>query len=319
MAKTALITGIFGQDGAYLAHLLLLKGYNVFGLGRRSSIPKADNLIYLGIDQEVNTIYADMSDMSSLISAILISKPDEIYNLAAQSFVGASWNIPVETSMINAIGTLNLLEAIRKINKSVKFYQASTSELFGSSEPLQNEDTPFHPRSPYGVSKLFAHNMVINYRESFEMFNCNGILFNHESPLRGVEFVTRKISQTVAGIKKGYLNELRLGNIDVKRDWGFAGDYVRAMWLMLQQSLPDDYVIATGESHTVREFVEIAFNHVDLDYNKYVVIDPKLFRPAEINFLQGDAKKASLKLGWLPVITFEKLVKMMVDADLEKL
>ena len=313
--KRALITGITGQDGSYLAEHLLAHGYQVYGLRRRSSQLNYGCSEHLKDDIEF--IYADMTDMASLIRAIEKTQPDEVYNLAAQSFVQTSWEQPLLTSEVNGLGVANLLEAIRLIKPRAKFYQASTSEMFGKvQETPQSENTPFYPRSPYGIAKLYAHWMAINYRESYPMFTCSGILFNHESPRRGLEFVTRKISHTVAQIKYRQADKLRLGNMDAKRDWGFAGDYVKAMHLMLQQETPDDYVIATGETHTVREFVEQAFKYVGLNYKDYVLIDPQFMRPAEVEILLGDASKARNKLGWKPEINFEKLVCMMVEEDL---
>lgn len=317
---TAFITGITGQDGAYLAKFLLEKGYSVFGLVPRRSTVTTWRLDYLNITNEVNLIEGDLTDLSSLIRAMQLSSPDEVYNLGAQSFVGTSWEQPLLTSQITAIGVLNMLEAIRLTNKDAKFYQASTSEMFGLiQEQIQGENTPFHPRSPYGVSKLFGHWMTINYRESFNMFCSNGILFNHESPLRGIEFVTRKVTDGVARIKAGLSNELRLGNIDAKRDWGFAGDYVEAMWLMLQSSQPDDYVVATGVTTSVRDMCKIAFEHVGLNYEEFIVIDPTLYRPAEVDILIGNSTKAQTTLGWKPRTSLENLITMMVDADLKRL
>ena len=317
MAKSALITGITGQDGTYLSQLLLEKGYRVTGtLARRSS----DTLWRLresNVLGKISLIDADLLDLSSLIRAIETSEPDEVYNLAAQSFVGSSWKQPLLTSDITGIGCVRMLEAVRIVNPRIRFYQASSSEMFGKiQESVQSESTPFYPRSPYGVAKLMAHWATVNYRESFGMFACSGILFNHESPLRGIEFVTRKISDAVARIKLGYADELRLGNLDAQRDWGFAGDYVQAMWMMLQSDVPDDYVIATGKTSSVRDFCQLAFSHVGLDYKKYVVTDPDFFRPAEVDVLLGNSQKAKKTLGWEPQITLEGLVRMMVDADL---
>lgn len=317
MAKSALITGITGQDGTYLSQLLLEKGYRVTGtLARRSS----DTLWRLresNVLGKISLIDADLLDLSSLIRAIETSEPDEVYNLAAQSFVGSSWKQPLLTSDITGVGCVRMLEAVRIVNPRIRFYQASSSEMFGKiQESVQNESTPFYPRSPYGVAKLMAHWATVNYRESFGMFACSGILFNHESPLRGIEFVTRKISDAVARIKLGYADELRLGNLDAQRDWGFAGDYVQAMWMMLQSDVPDDYVIATGKTSSVRDFCQLAFSHVGLDYKKYVVTDPDFFRPAEVDVLLGNSQKAKKTLGWEPQITLEGLVRMMVDADL---
>ncbi|RDU37549.1 GDP-mannose 4,6-dehydratase [Neobacillus piezotolerans] len=315
--KKALITGITGQDGSYLAELLLERGYKVYGLVRRTSTPIMVNIEH--IKNDVELISGDLTDLSSLIRIVESIQPDEVYNLAAQSFVGSSWDQPVLTGHVTGLAVTNMLEAVRIAKPDVKFYQASSSEMFGKVvETPQKETTPFYPRSPYGVAKLYGHWITVNYRESFNMFACSGILFNHESPRRGVEFVTRKITDAVAKIKLGLANELRLGNLDAKRDWGFAGDYVKAMWLMLQQETPDDFVISTGETHTVQEFVEIAFNHVGLDWKDYVVIDPKFVRPAEVDLLLGDCSKAKEKLGWKLEVSFEQLVKIMVDCDLDK-
>ena len=317
--KNALITGITGQDGAYLAQLLLSKGYKVFGTMARRSTPTTWRLDYLGITNEVEIIEADMVDPTSLLRAVKESNPCEIYNLAAQSFVGTSWNQPIATAEITGLGVLNLLEAVRLTEPSIKMYQASTSEMFGLiQEDKQSESTPFYPRSPYGVSKLFGHWMTVNYRESFNMYACSGILFNHESPLRGIEFVTRKVTDAVARIKLGKQNKLLLGNIDAKRDWGFAGDYVEAMWLMLQQDYADDYVVATGETTTVRDMCKIAFEYVGLDYNNFVEIDPRFYRPAEVDVLLGNPEKANEKLGWKAKTSLESLIHMMVDADLDR-
>jgi GDPmannose 4,6-dehydratase len=316
MAKHALITGITGQDGSYLAELLLNKGYKVYGLRRRTSVPILENIAH--IQKEIEFIEGDLLDQGSLVHAIEYAQPDEVYNLAAQSFVGTSWGQPTLTGQVTAIGVTNMLEAVRIAKPDAKFYQASSSEMFGKVvEVPQKETTPFYPRSPYGVAKVYGHWITVNYRESFNLYACSGILFNHESPRRGLEFVTRKVTNAVARIKLGLQNELRLGNLDAKRDWGFAGDYVEAMWLMLQQEKPDDYVIATGETHTVQELVETAFNHVDLDWRDYVVIDPKFVRPAEVDLLLGDSTKAREKLGWEPKVNFTQLVAMMVDSDLE--
>lgn len=319
MTKKALITGVTGQDGSYLAELLLEKGYKVFGLRRRTSMPILDNIEHL--QHEIEFIEGDLLDQGSLINAIKESDPDEIYNLAAQSFVGTSWGQPVLTGQVTAMGVTNMLEATRLVKPQAKFYQASSSEMFGKvMEVPQKETTPFYPRSPYGVAKVYGHWITVNYRESFDMYACSGILFNHESPRRGVEFVTRKITDAVARIKLGQQKELRLGNLDAKRDWGFAKDYVECMWLMLQQDTPDDYVIATGETHSVREFCEIAFSHVGLNYEDYVVVDPKFYRAAEVDLLLGDPGKAVSTLGWQPQkTTFEELVKLMVDSDMERL
>ena len=318
--KKALITGITGQDGAYLAELLLQKGYAVFGLLARRSTSTVWRLEYLNILDRITLIEGDLTDMSSIIRALRESGADEVYNLGAQSFVATSWRQPVLTANATGLGALNILEAIRQFAPECKFYQASTSEMFGGmkTHPVQSEDTPFHPRSPYGVAKLFAHWSTINYRESFNLFGCCGILFNHESPLRGIEFVTRKVTDAVARIKLGRQKELHLGNIDVQRDWGFAGDYVKAMWLMLQQDEPDTYVIATGRTSTVREMCRLAFETVGLNYEDYIVIDPKFYRPAEVELLRGDPAKAKQKLGWEPETSLEKLMSMMVEADLKR-
>ncbi len=319
MSKTAIITGIFGQDGAYLAKLLLKKGYKVYGFMARRSTPVDWRLKELRIKNEIEYIEGDLTDLSSLIRAINIAKPDEFYNLGAQSFVGTSWKQPILTAQSTGLGVLNCLEAIRLSNSDIKFYQASTSEMFGLiQEPIQSEKTPFHPRSPYGVAKLFGHWMTINYRESFNIFGCCGILFNHESPLRGIEFVTRKVTDAVARIKLGCQKDLRLGNIDAKRDWGFAGDYVEAMWKMLQQDKPDDYVVATGRTTTVRDMCKIAFEYVGLNYEDYVVIDPKFYRPAEVDLLLGNPQKAKEILNWEAKTSLEDLIKMMVEADLRR-
>lgn len=318
--KNALITGITGQDGAYLAEFLLGKGYAVYGILPRRSTVSTWRLDYLGITDRVKIIDGDLTDLSSLIRAVQLSEPCEIYNLGAQSFVGISWEQPLLTSHVTGIGALNLLEAIRLTGLKARFYQASTSEMFGLiQEEVQSEKTPFHPRSPYGVAKLFSHWMTVNYRESFDMFCSNGILFNHESPLRGIDFVTRKVSDAVARIKLGLASELRLGNIDAKRDWGFAGDYVEAMWLMLQTSSPDDYVVATGVTTSVRDMCEIAFDCVGLRYEDHVVIDPTLYRPAEVDVLIGDSTKAQRDLGWRPKTSLRQLIEMMVSADLQRL
>ena len=321
MKKTALVTGILGQDGPYLAKLLLEKGYKVYGLTRRYSNPSFSNLEYLGVEKDVDYVEADLTDESSLINVIKNIRPDEVYNLAAQSFVGSSWQQAKLTTEVNAVGVLFLLNAIKFFSPTSKFYQASTSEMFGLSheDGIQDENTPFHPRSPYGVSKVYAYWMTVNFRESYNTFACNGILFNHESPLRGIQFVTRKITDAVAQIKLGLATELRLGNLDPKRDWGFAGDYVEAMYMMLQASEPDDYVVATGETHSVQEFVEKAFAAAGIeDWQKYVKIDPRYKRPAEVPRLQGKIDKAKSKLGWTPKVTFDELVTMMVKADIKR-
>lgn len=315
--KRALVTGITGQDGSYLAEFLLSKEYEVFGLVRRTSILNFERIKH--IQDRIKLISGDLLDQNSLMNAIKESNPDEVYNLASQSFVPASWKQPVFTGEATALGVARMLEAIRAVNLKIKFYQASSSEMFGKvKEVPQTEKTHFHPRSPYGVAKAYGHWITINYRESYNMFCCSGILFNHESPKRGLEFVTRKVTNTVAKIKLGLTNELRLGNLDAKRDWGFAGDYIKAMWLMLQQDEPDDYVISTGLTHSVKDLLQIAFDYVNLNWKDYVIVDPKFVRPAEVKLLLGDPSKARKKLGWKPRINFEELVRMMVDADLEK-
>lgn len=315
--KSALVTGITGQDGSYLAELLLEKGYKVYGIKRRTSDLNFGNVEHL--KNEIEFIYADMTDMSSLITAIQKSEPTEVYNLAAQSFVQTSWEQPNLTSQVDAIGVMNMLEAVRIAKPEARFYQASTSEMFGKVQEIpQKETTPFYPRSPYGVAKLYGHWITINYRESFDIYGCSGILFNHESPRRGLEFVTRKVTNAVAKIKNGLQSELRMGNLDSKRDWGFAGDYVKAMWLMLQQDKPEDFVVATGETHTIKDLLEVAFGCVGLNYEDYVVIDPKFIRPAEVELLLGSPAKAKEKLGWEPQVTFRQLIEMMVDADMVK-
>jgi GDPmannose 4,6-dehydratase len=314
--KTALITGITGQDGSYLAEFLLDKGYKVYGLTRRSSTTVTDRISH--ILDKIELVSADLFDQSSLLDAVTTSRPDEVYNLAAQSFVQTSWTQPVLTAEFTAVGVTKMLEAVRRGAPKARFYQASSSEMFGKVQAVpQSETTPFYPRSPYGVAKLYGHWITINYRESFNMHASSGILFNHESPRRGIEFVTRKITYHVAMIKHGLAQELRLGNLDARRDWGFAGDYVKAMWLMLQQETPDDYVISTDETHTVREFVELAFARADLDYKKYVKIDERFYRPAEVDLLIGDSTKSREKLNWVPATDFKTLVHMMVDADLK--
>ena len=314
--KTALITGINGQDGSYLAELLLSKGYRVTGIVRRSSTETQQRIEH--IRSKIEIYQADLLDQSSLAKVLADVQPDEVYNLAAMSFVPTSWQQPVLTAEFTAVGVTRVLEALRQSCPTAKFYQASSSEMYGKVlEVPQSENTPFYPRSPYGVAKAYGHYITVNYRESYNLFACSGILFNHESPRRGLEFVTRKITDAVAKIKLGLQSELRLGNLDSRRDWGFAGDYVRAMWLMLQQDTADDFVIGTGETHTVREFVEIAFNHVGLDHQKYVVVDPKFYRPAEVDLLLGDPTKAMKTLGWKPDVSFNQLVTMMVDADLK--
>jgi GDPmannose 4,6-dehydratase len=318
MAKRALITGITGQDGSYLAEVLLDKGYEVFGLVRRLSAANYWRVEHI-LDR-LTLIPGDLLDQLSLIRVLERAEPDEMYNLGAMSFVPASWDQPMLTAEFNSQGVTRVLEAIRVVNPAIKLYQASSSEMFGKVREIpQRETTPFYPRSPYGVSKVFAHYITVNYRESYGLFAVSGILFNHESPRRGLEFVTRKVTDAVARIKLGLARELRLGNLDAQRDWGFAGDYVRAMWLMLQQRAADDYVIATGESHSVRELVEIAFGHAGLSWQDYVKIDPAFLRPAEVDHLIGDASKAKAELGWTPTVSFDGLVRMMVDADLARL
>lgn len=318
MAKNALITGITGQDGSYLAELLYNKGYNVYGLVRRLSTPNTSRIDH--IINNVELLQGDLTDQSSLSEAMRIAQPDEVYNLAAQSFVGTSWNQPVHTGDVTGLGMVRVLEAVRHVVPHARVYQASSSEMFGKvQETPQTENTKFYPRSPYGVAKVYAYWTCVNYRESYDMHISNGILFNHESPRRGIEFVTRKITDSVARIYHGLESELRLGNLDAKRDWGFAGDYVDAMWRMLQQDKPGDYVIATGETHSVEEFVQEAFSIAGLDWKKYVVIDPKFVRPAEVQLLLGDSSKAKRELGWEPKVHFKELVKMMVEADLERL
>ena len=317
MAKRALITGITGQDGSYLAELLLEKRYEVFGMIRRSSAPNVSRIQHL-LDR-ITLKPADLLDQLSLLRLVDEVRPHEYYNLAAMSFVPASWDQPMLTGEFNAQGVTRTLDAIRRVDPSIRFYQASSSEMFGKVREMpQTELTPFYPRSPYGVSKVFGHYITVNYRESYELFAVSGILFNHESPRRGLEFVTRKVTDGVARIKLGLTDMLALGNLDAQRDWGFAGDYVRAMWTMLQQETADDYVIATGVSHSVGELVETAFRHAGLDWRKHVRLDPKLLRPAEVEHLVGDNSKARVQLGWAPTVDFTGLVKMMVDADLER-
>ena len=316
MTKSALITGITGQDGSYLAELLLEKGYKVYGLIRRTSMiidQRIEHLI-----NEVELLDGDLLDQLSLIKAVQTSKPDEVYNLAAQSFVQTSWQQPVLTGEYTALGVTKMLEAVRLVDRPVRFYQASSSEMFGKVvEVPQRETTPFYPRSPYGVAKVYGHWITVNYRESYNLHASSGILFNHESPRRGLEFVTRKITNSVARIKLGLQDELRLGNLDARRDWGFAGDYVKAMWLMLQQETPDDFVVATGETHAVREFLDLAFRHAGInDWEQYVKLDQRYFRPAEVDLLVGDPTKAREVLGWTPSVSFVDLVTMMVEADL---
>jgi GDPmannose 4,6-dehydratase len=318
MSKRAIITGITGQDGSYLADLLVEKGYRVVGVVRRSSAPNTERITHL-IDR-VELRPADLLDQLSLIRLIDDVRPHEFYNLGAMSFVPASWDQPLLTGEFNSMGVTRVLEAIRHVDRSIRLYQASSSEMFGKvREVPQTEQTPFHPRSPYGVSKVFGHYITVNYRESYGLFACSGILFNHESPRRGLEFVTRKVTDGVARIKLGLADSLALGNLDACRDWGFAGDYVRAMWLMLQQDKPDDYVVASGVAHSVRDLVEVAFGHAGLAWQEFVRTDPKLLRPAEVDHLIGDASKARTMLGWAPTVDFEGLVAMMVDADLVRL
>ncbi len=318
MAKRALITGITGQDGSYLAELLLEKGYEVFGLVRRTSTQRFSRISH--IQDHLRLISGDMLDQTSLQEALRESKAEEVYNLAAQSFVQTSWRQPVFTGDVTALGVTRLLDAIRHVNPEIRFYQASSSEIFGKVQEVpQRETTPLYPRSPYGVAKAYGHWITVNYRESYNMFAVSGILFNHESCRRGIEFVTRKVTYNVARIKLGMAKELRLGNLDSQRDWGFAGDYVRAMWLMLQQPTPDDYVVATGETHTVQKLVETAFSHVGLNWRDYVVQDPAFMRPAEVDLLVGDPSKAGRQLGWEPTVSFTELIQGMVEADLKLL
>lgn len=315
--KKALITGITGQDGSYLAELLLEKGYEVYGMVRRTSTQPYERIAHLMNDIEL--VQGDLLDQSSLTSLIRKIRPAEVYNLAAQSFVAVSWEQPVLTSESTGVGVARILEAIRSVDTTIKFYQASSSEMYGKVREIpQREETPFHPRSPYGVAKAYAYYLTLNYRESYNMFAVNGVLFNHESPRRGIEFVTRKVTDAVARIKLGLSKELRLGNLDSKRDWGYAGDYVEAMWLMLQHHTPEDFVIATGETHSVEELVNVAFSHAGLKWQDYVVIDPKFVRPAEVDLLIGDASKAKAVLGWKPKTSFESMVRLMVDSDIER-
>jgi GDPmannose 4,6-dehydratase len=318
MSKTALITGITGQDGSYLAEFLLSKGYRVCGLVRRSSTVNFERLCHL--QDRIELIPGDLLDQNSLISALQQAEPQEVYNLASQSFVPTSWNQPVLTGEFTALGVTRMLEAIRLVNPKIRFYQASSSEMFGMvRESPQNEKTPFYPRSPYGVAKLYGHWITVNYRESYGLFTCSGILFNHESPRRGLEFVTRKVSYGAARIKLCQQSKLKMGNLEAERDWGFAGDYVEAIWQMLQQEKPQDYVVATGTAHSVRRLLEIAFTHLGMDYRDYVETDPNFLRPAEVYHLLGDSAKARQELGWKPKVSFEGLVKMMVDEDLARL
>ena len=318
MTRRALITGITGQDGSYLAELLLDEGYEVIGMVRRSSTVTFERIAHL--QDRIATVPGDLLDQASLIDVLRTYRPDEVYNLAAQSFVQTSFGQPVLTGDVTALGVTRLLDAVRIVDPDIRFYQASSSEMFGKvAEVPQKESTPFHPRSPYGVAKVYGHWITVNYRESYGLHASSGILFNHESPRRGLEFVTRKISNAAAKIKLGQAEELRLGNLEAKRDWGFAGDYVRAMRLMLAQDSPDDYVVATGETHSVREFCEVAFGHLGLDWERFVVIDEAFYRPAEVDLLVGDAAKASTALGWQPEVGFQDLVTMMVDADMDLL
>jgi GDPmannose 4,6-dehydratase len=318
MPKKALITGITGQDGSYLAEFLLDKGYTVYGLVRRSSTINFERIAHL--QDKIELIPGDLLDQSSLLAALNKSEADEVYNLAAQSFVPTSWSQPVLTGEFTALGVTRILEAIRVVNPAIRFYQASSSEMFGMAEESpQNERTRFYPRSPYGVAKLYGHWITVNARESYNLFACSGILFNHESPRRGIEFVTRRVSHSVARIKLGLQKKLKMGNLDVERDWGFAGDYVRAMWLMLQQDVPDDYVIATGLTNSVRHLLDLAFTHVAMDYREHVEVDPNLLRPAEVYHLRGDYTKARQRLGWEPVVSFERLVASMVESDINLL
>lgn len=315
---TAIVTGVTGQDGSYLAEFLLGKGYTVVGMVRRSSTVTFGRIEH--IQDRLEIIQGDLHDQSSLVSLVEEYRPDEVYNLAAQSFVPTSWKQPVLTGEVTALGVTRILEAIRLVNPETRFYQASSSEMFGKvREVPQTEATPFYPRSPYGIAKVYGHWITVNYRESYDLFACSGILFNHESPRRGLEFVTRKISHGAARIKLGLANELRLGNLESHRDWGFAGDYVEAMWLMLQQETPDDFVVCTGKTHSVRDFCEAAFGHLGLDYRDYVAQDPRFYRPAEVDLLVGDPQKAEDQLGWKPQVSFQELVSMMVDADLKML
>jgi GDPmannose 4,6-dehydratase len=312
----ALITGITGQDGSYLAEFLLERGYDVVGMVRRTSTVTFDRIRQ--IQDRIAVVHGDLLDQVSLINILQEHRPQEVYNLAAQSFVPASFGQPVLTGEFTALGVTRVLDAIRTVDRSIRFYQASSSEMFGKVQAVpQRETTPFYPRSPYGVAKVYGHWITVNYRESYDLFACSGILFNHESPRRGLEFVTRKITHTVARIKLGLANELRLGNLEARRDWGYAPDYVRAMWMMLQHDRPDDYVVATGETHSVREFCQEAFGYVGLDWEKYVVVDPAYYRPAEVDLLVGDPGKAGRVLGWKPSVTFRDLVRVMLDADLE--
>lgn len=316
MAKRALITGITGQDGSYLAEFLLTQGYEVYGLVRRTSTLKYERIQH--IQDQIHIVPGDMSDQTSLTHALSDIQPEEVYNLAAQSFVQTSWNQPVFTGDVTALGVTRMLDSIRTVNPEIRFYQASSSEMFGKVQEVpQKETTPFYPRSPYGVAKVYGHWITVNYRESYNLHASSGILFNHESPRRGLEFVTRKVTHHAAAIKLGLMNELRIGNTEARRDWGFAGDYVKAMWLMLQQDKPDDYVISTGETHSVERLLEVAFETVDLNWKDYAVQDERFMRPAEVDLLVGDYGKASKVLGWKPEVSFEKLIQMMVESDLQ--
>jgi GDPmannose 4,6-dehydratase len=318
--KTALITGVTGQDGSYLAELLIEKGYKVIGMVRRSSTVNFDRIAHLQEVESLEIVQGDLLDQMSLVDILSEYQPEEVYNLAAQSFVPTSWKQPVLTGEFTALGVTRLLDSIRIVNPEIRFYQASSSEMFGKVvEVPQKETTPFYPRSPYGVAKVYGHWITVNYRESYGLYACSGILFNHESPRRGLEFVTHKVTHGAARIKLGLQDELRLGNLEARRDWGYAGDYVKAMWLMLQQDEPDDYVIATGETHSVRELCEVAFSYVGLTYQDFVVTDPRFYRPAEVDMLIGDASKGRVQLGWEPTVSFEELIQMMVAADLEAL
>ncbi|APH06593.1 GDP-mannose 4,6-dehydratase [Bacillus weihaiensis] len=317
--KTAFITGVTGQDGAYLAKFLLDKGYRVVGLVPQRSTSSFWRLDYFNITDSIELVYGDVTDLSSLVKILRTFKPDEVYNLAAQSFVGVSWDQPILTCNVTGMGALNVLEAVRLTDNNIKVYQASSSEMFGEvQEPIQNENTPFYPRSPYGVSKLFAHWMTVNYRESHDMFASSGILFNHESPLRGLSFVTRKVTDAVARISLGVQDKLILGNLNAKRDWGFAGDYVEAMWLMLQHDKPDTFVVSTGLSHSIKDLCDVAFNYVGLNWKEHVESNASLFRPAEVNILMGNSDKAKETLGWVPKTSFKEMVEMMIEADMKR-
>ncbi len=318
MTRTALITGITGQDGSYLAEFLLEKGYRVVGMTRRSSTASDERIAH--IRDRIELLQGDLLDQASLVEAIRVAQPSEVYNLAAQSFVPTSWNQPVLTGEFTALGVTRVLEAVRQVDPTIRFYQASSSEMFGKvREVPQTESTPFHPRSPYGVAKAYGHFLTVNYRESYQMFAVSGILFNHESPRRGLEFVTRKVTDGAARVALGLATDLRLGNLDAQRDWGYAGDYVRAMWQMLQQPTPSDFVVASGVAHSVRDLCQIAFGHLGLDFEAHVIVDPALYRPAEVDHLMGDATRAHRELGWHAEVNFETLVRMMVDADVGRL